>query len=110
VVVKGDRSAHNSRPGGDQGRGSRRDERDPPAVIALGGFSGTDPAPTLAQFPGLVASGAVHDLVGDASSASITASGGGGEAARIVAWVTSQFRPVTVGGTVHDLTAPVLTS
>jgi hypothetical protein len=80
-------------------------------VMALGGFNGTDPAPTLAQFQALVAGGAVHYFVGDESSASIstTDSGGSDDAARIAAWVAAHFRASTVGGTtVHDLTSPVV--
>jgi hypothetical protein len=76
-------------------------------VMALGGFNGTDPAPTLAQFQAYVASGAVHWFVGDPSSASIstTASGGSDDAARIAAWVAQHYTPATVGGTtVYDLT------
>ncbi|GLZ46192.1 hypothetical protein Acsp06_23770 [Actinomycetospora sp. NBRC 106375] len=78
-------------------------------VMALGGFNGTDPAPTLAQFQAYVASGAVHWFVGDESSASIstTDSGGSDDAARIAAWVASHYRATSVGGTtVYDLTAP----
>ncbi|MHC1558472.1 ArnT family glycosyltransferase [Actinomycetospora sp. C-140] len=80
-------------------------------VMALGGFNGTDPAPTLAQFQAFVASGAVHYFVGDESSASIstTDSGGSDDAARIAAWVASHYRATTVGGTaVYDLTAPAV--
>ncbi len=80
-------------------------------VMALGGFNGTDPAPTLAQFQALAAAGAVHYFVGDESSASIstTDSGGSDDAARIAAWVASHFRASTVGGTtVYDLTAPAV--
>lgn len=80
-------------------------------VMALGGFNGTDPAPTLAQFQAYVAAGAVHYFVGDESSASIstTDSGGSDDAARIAAWVAATYTPTTVGGTtVYDLTAPAV--
>jgi hypothetical protein len=80
-------------------------------VMALGGFNGTDPAPTLAQFRAYVAVGAVHFFVGDESSASIssTASGGSDNAARIAAWVASHYRATTVGGTtVYDFTTPAM--
>jgi hypothetical protein len=79
-------------------------------VMALGGFNGTDPAPTLAQFRALVAGGAVHYFVGDPSSASISTTGNGGsdDAARIASWVAAHFRATTVGGTtVYDLTTAV---
>ena len=34
------------------------------AVMAIGGFNGTDPAPTLAQFEAMVAKGEIHYYVG----------------------------------------------
>ena len=37
-------------------------------VMPLGGFNGTDPSPTLAQFQALVASGQVHYFVGEGLS------------------------------------------
>ena len=40
-------------------------------VMAIGGFNGTDPAPTLAQFEQYVAEGKIHYFI---------ASGGGGSA------------------------------
>ena len=79
-------------------------------VMALGGFNGTDPAPTLTQFQAYVAAGAVHYFVGSTSSASIstTDSGGSDNAAQIATWVAAHYAPVDVGGTtVYDLTAPV---
>jgi hypothetical protein len=77
-------------------------------VMALGGFNGTDPAPTLAQFQAYVAEGAVHYFVGDVSSASIssTTTGGSDDAARIAQWVAAHHTATTVGDTtVYDLTA-----
>lgn len=78
-------------------------------VMALGGFNGTDPAPTLAAFQQDVAEGRVHYFVGDVASASIssTDSGGSDDAARIASWVAAHFTPRTVDGTtVYDLTDP----
>jgi 4-amino-4-deoxy-L-arabinose transferase-like glycosyltransferase len=74
-------------------------------VMAIGGFNGTDPAPTLAQFEKYVADGKVHYFIAD---------GGGGfggpggsandDASQITAWVESHFTAQTVGGaTVYDL-------
>lgn len=34
------------------------------AVMAIGGFNGSDPSPTLAQFQALVAEGKVHYFIG----------------------------------------------
>jgi 4-amino-4-deoxy-L-arabinose transferase-like glycosyltransferase len=73
-------------------------------VMALGGFNGTDPFPTLAGFQQLVAEGEIHYFVGEAGRSN-TASGGSDEAHRIGLWVQENFTPTTVGGTtVYDLT------
>jgi hypothetical protein len=73
-------------------------------VMAIGGFNGSDPAPTLAQFRQLVAEGRIHYFLGgDRMGGSM----GGSDAARqISAWVQDNFTATTVGGaTVYDLTA-----
>jgi 4-amino-4-deoxy-L-arabinose transferase-like glycosyltransferase len=71
-------------------------------VMAIGGFNGSDGAPTLAGFQRLVAAGEVHYFVG-ANQASF--GGGSGAAAQITAWVRAHFTAETVGGvTVYDLT------
>jgi 4-amino-4-deoxy-L-arabinose transferase-like glycosyltransferase len=73
-------------------------------VMAIGGFNGTDDAPTLAEFERLVAAGEIHYFVG-ASQASF--GGGSGPAAQITAWVRDHFTAQTVGGeTVYDLAHP----
>jgi hypothetical protein len=73
------------------------------AVMSIGGFNGTDPTPTLAQFEKLVAAGKVRYFVDG------TGGGPGGRAATgsaIQQWVASTFRAQSVGGvTVYDLTA-----
>lgn len=72
-------------------------------VMALGGFNGSDPSPTLEQFKQLVAEGRIHYLVGGDLGGQ---QNGGSEAAtEIVQWVTSTFEATTVGNTtVYDLT------
>ena len=71
-------------------------------VMAIGGFNGTDDAPTLAEFERLVAAGQIHYFVG-ANQASF--GGGSGPAAQITAWVRAHFTAETVGGvSVYDLT------
>jgi hypothetical protein len=71
-------------------------------VMAIGGFNGTDDAPTLAGFERMVAAGEIHYFVG-ANQASF--GGGAGPAAQIAAWVRAHFTAETVGGvTVYDLT------
>jgi len=71
------------------------------AVLAIGGFNGTDPSPTLAQFEALVAKGEIHYYVGESSE---TFGGGTGSSA-ITSWVSAHFKSQTVGGvTVYNLT------
>jgi 4-amino-4-deoxy-L-arabinose transferase-like glycosyltransferase len=73
-------------------------------VMALGGFNGTDPFPTLEGFQQLVTEGKIHYFVGEAGRSN-TGSGGSDEAHRIGLWVEENFTPITVGGTtVYDLT------
>jgi 4-amino-4-deoxy-L-arabinose transferase-like glycosyltransferase len=72
-------------------------------VMAIGGFTGSDPAPTLAQFQRYVADGRIHYFV--------TGGMGGGPGGRggdeISSWVRSHFASTTIGGqTVYDLTQP----
>jgi hypothetical protein len=72
------------------------------SVIAIGGFSGSDPAPTLAQFKALVANGEIHYYLAGARGGP---AGGSGSASAIASWVTSHFTSQTVGGqTIYDLT------
>ncbi|RMI34689.1 glycosyl transferase [Actinomadura harenae] len=75
-------------------------------VMAVGGFNGTDPAPTLEGFQRLVAAGRVHYFVGGSMpGARGGSSGGSDDARRIAAWVEGGFAARTVGGvTVYDLT------
>ena len=72
-------------------------------VMAIGGFNGSDPSPTLAQFQQYVAEGWIHYFLGGALGGR---QNGGSEAAReIAAWVAENFTATTVGGTaVYDLT------
>jgi 4-amino-4-deoxy-L-arabinose transferase-like glycosyltransferase len=72
-------------------------------IMSIGGFNGTDPAPTLAQFERYVAEHDIHYFIG-ANSHSF--GGGSGDAAQITAWVKAHFRAQTIGGeTVYDLTS-----
>jgi len=72
-------------------------------VMAIGGFNGTDPAPTLAQFQALVAQGKVHYFIGSGGG---MASGSTSNA--ISSWVSQHFTSTTVDGvTVYDLTSPL---
>jgi len=75
-------------------------------VLAIGGFSGSDPAPTLRQFQQYVADGDIHYYVAGGRGGF---GGGRGTAGEIQAWVEQNFAPVTAGGTtVYDLTKSVV--
>jgi 4-amino-4-deoxy-L-arabinose transferase-like glycosyltransferase len=75
-------------------------------VMAIGGFNGTDPAPTLAQFEKLVADGKVHYFIADGGGGFRGPGGSANDASQITAWVESHFAAQTVGGaTVYDLNA-----
>ena len=74
------------------------------AVMAIGGFNGTDPWPALAVFEKLVADHQVHYYVGQGSESF----GGGQGSSAIATWVAAHFKKLTVGGqTVYDLTQPI---
>ncbi len=74
-------------------------------VMALGGFNGTDPSPTLPQFQAWVAAGRIHYFIGGGGFRGDN--GGTSTSAEIAAWVADNFTASTVGGaTVYDLTAP----
>jgi 4-amino-4-deoxy-L-arabinose transferase-like glycosyltransferase len=69
-------------------------------VMAIGGFNGTDPAPTLAQFEKYVTEGRIHYFISSGSKS------GSGTAAQITTWVAAHYTEKTVGSTtVYDLTA-----
>jgi hypothetical protein len=75
--------------------------------MAIGGFTGSDPAPTLAQFERLVSGHEIHYYVASGSGGPGGAGGGSGSGAQITAWVKAHFTGKTVGGmTVYDLTTP----
>jgi 4-amino-4-deoxy-L-arabinose transferase-like glycosyltransferase len=88
-------------------------------IMAIGGFNGTDPAPTLHQFKQYVSEGKIHYFIasvggfGGAGGGFGAGPGGGGagggagdDASSITSWVESHFTSATVGGvTVYDLTS-----
>ncbi|XVS66734.1 ArnT family glycosyltransferase [Actinosynnema sp. CA-299493] len=72
-------------------------------VMAVGGFNGTDPAPTPAEFQELVRSGRIHYFLGGAMMPAET---GSDAAERIAEWVADTFTATTVDDVdVYDLTA-----
>ena len=73
-------------------------------VMAVGGFNGTDPAPTLARFGAYVAAGKIHYFIGGTISNS-------GDSAQIATWVAAHYTAKTVDGiTLYDLTKAKSTS
>lgn len=73
------------------------------AVMAIGGFNGSDPAPTLAEFQQLVAQGKVHYFLGGELGGQ--QNGGSEAASEIATWVAENYTAQTVGNTtVYDLT------
>jgi hypothetical protein len=100
------------------------------AVMAIGGFNGSDPAPTLQQFERYVAQGKIHYFIAGGGLGGLGGlggpgglgglgglggpggpggpGGGSGNGTAISSWVSSNFASVTVGGvTLYDLTQPL---
>jgi hypothetical protein len=75
-------------------------------VLAIGGFTGSDPAPTLAQFEKLVAAHEIHYFVASGGGGAAGPGGGSGYGSQITAWVKQHYPARTAGGmTVYDLTS-----
>ena len=71
-------------------------------VMAIGGFNGTDPAPTLAQFERYVAEKKIHYFISGGSGPGNGSSGT--TASQITQWVESHFTAETLDGvTVYNL-------
>jgi len=91
-------------------------------VMAIGGFTGSDPAPTVGQFESYVRAGKIHYFIGGGAGGGAGGGGAGGGGAggggfgpggrgrtgsAISSWVSSHFAATTVGGeNVYDLTKP----
>lgn len=96
-------------------------------VMALGGFNGSDPSPTLEQFKAYASAGKIHYFIGQSSAGADGRAGageaggaagtgtaarggggpGGGVSSSIETWVKANFKASTLGGaTFYDLTAP----
>ncbi|HEX7134095.1 MAG TPA: glycosyl transferase, partial [Iamia sp.] len=75
------------------------------SVMPLGGFNGSDPSPTLAQFQTWVAEGRIHFFVAGGSFGAGQGQEGTSTATEITAWVEATFPATTVDGTtLYDLT------
>ncbi|MBO0679705.1 glycosyltransferase family 39 protein [Mycolicibacterium sp. S2-37] len=73
------------------------------SVMAIGGFTGSDDSPTLAQFQQYVADHEVRYFIAGERFGPPGAAHDGA-ASDITAWVTQRFTPIQVGGqTVYDL-------
>jgi 4-amino-4-deoxy-L-arabinose transferase-like glycosyltransferase len=73
------------------------------AVIGIGGWDGTDPAPTLDAFKQYVANKQIHYFIAGGRGGG--QGGGDSSSSAITAWVTANFTATTVDGqTVYDLT------
>jgi 4-amino-4-deoxy-L-arabinose transferase-like glycosyltransferase len=91
-------------------------------VMAIGGFNGSDPSPTLAQFQQYVAAGEIHYFAGGGGVNGVASgtgggaggpggAGGTGTGTQISAWVAANFTQVTISGsTFYDLTQPLTSS
>jgi 4-amino-4-deoxy-L-arabinose transferase-like glycosyltransferase len=85
--------------GANQAAGYQLASQEP--VMAIGGFNGSDPWPTLAAFQQYVANGQIHYFIAGGGGPG----GGNGTASAISAWVEATFTATTIGATtVYDLT------
>jgi hypothetical protein len=74
------------------------------SVMPIGGFNGSDPSPTLAQFEAWVNSGRIHWFIASGSGSGGGMSPGGNTASAITQWVEKNFTATTVDGvTMYDL-------
>ncbi|HEV8065539.1 MAG TPA: glycosyltransferase family 39 protein [Acidimicrobiales bacterium] len=74
-------------------------------VMAIGGFNGTDPAPSLATFEGYVRAGKIHYFIGGGGAAGNGPQASStSDAAQITGWVEAHYKAETIdGATVYDL-------
>jgi 4-amino-4-deoxy-L-arabinose transferase-like glycosyltransferase len=76
-------------------------------VMAIGGFNGTDPSPSLSQFETYVAEGKIHYFIAGGGAGGFGSGASGDDATKITTWVESHFTAKTVdGNTVYNLTDP----
>ena len=78
-------------------------------VMPIGGFNGSDPYPSLAQFQEYVTEGKIHYFIGGGVGGGPggQANGGSRVSTQIASWVAAHFTAKTVDGvTIYDLTAP----
>jgi len=75
-------------------------------VMAIGGFNGSDPSPTLAQFKEYVQQGKIHYFLSSGTGMGGGPGGGSnGTSSKITTWIEAHYKKVTVGSTtLYDLT------
>ncbi|MET3805416.1 4-amino-4-deoxy-L-arabinose transferase-like glycosyltransferase [Nakamurella sp. UYEF19] len=77
------------------------------AIMAIGGFTGSDPSPTLAQFQQYVAQGDIAYFIAGGRGGGFGGAGGNGTSSQISSWVEQNFTATTVGSTtLYDLRKP----
>lgn len=75
-------------------------------VMAIGGFNGTDPSPTLEEFQQLVAEGQIHYYIGSGTGGGPGGSDSDSSSSQIAAWVAANFGATTVDDVaLYDLSA-----
>jgi 4-amino-4-deoxy-L-arabinose transferase-like glycosyltransferase len=83
------------------------------SVMAIGGFNGSDPSPTLTQFKQYVADGAIHYFIAGGGGfgggmGGPGSSSGSSASSEISSWVEASFTATTVDGvTVYNLSGGV---
>ncbi|MEO7753799.1 MAG: glycosyltransferase family 39 protein [Terracoccus sp.] len=76
-------------------------------VMAIGGFNGSDPSPTLTEFQQDVTAGRIHYFAAGRGGFG-QQNGGSNAAAEITTWVQATYTPVTIDSTTfYDLTQPL---
>jgi 4-amino-4-deoxy-L-arabinose transferase-like glycosyltransferase len=77
-------------------------------VMAIGGFNGSDPSPTLAEFQADVAAGKIHYFIAGGGFGGGPGGSGSNTSSAISSWVEANFEATTVGGvTLYDLSGGV---
>ncbi|WP_433710530.1 ArnT family glycosyltransferase [Nocardia sp. CA-084685] len=77
------------------------------SIMAIGGFTGSDNSPTLAQFQQYIANGDIAYFIAGGGMGAGPGGGSNSSATEITAWVKAHYTAITVGGsTVYDLSQP----
>jgi hypothetical protein len=75
------------------------------SVMAMGGFTGSDPAPTLTEFEAWTKAGDIAYYIAGGGMGG--GPGGSGSSSQITSWVEAHYKSETIGGeTVYNLLDP----